>query len=176
VTPALGWNPVPEIVTLTVPPTLTELGEMLVAVRVGVEGGVAVEVGIGPEVGVGVAAETKVAVEVAVGDGSNEDDPPTAAAALIRPCAVKFLKSVPVPLVRSAVLSIRFRTQPLSLGLQRLVDQMSPAKPATCGVAMDVPLREAYPPVPDPQRAVLTFGAVDRISAPGAATSTQLPP
>jgi hypothetical protein len=57
--------------------------------------------------------------------------------ALIRPLAQRF----PVPPMRSALLSIRVRTQLLVLQSPDL-DHTRPAAPATCGVAMLVPLHD----------------------------------
>src|SRR3712207_406122 len=79
--------------------------------------------------------------------------------ALIRP----FAQSRPVPPIRSAVDSIRPRTA--SRVVATPPDRSSPARPATCGEAMLVPLFSAYPPP----------GTVLRIGSPGAATSTQVP-
>src|SRR5688500_12712064 len=87
--------------------------------------------------------------------------------ALIRPCA----QYVSVPGLISPPLSIRSRTQVLVE--QRPEDQMRPATPATWGVAIEVPLIVPYF-TPRFQIRLLWSGAVERMEAPGAATSTQL--
>ena len=71
--------------------------------------------------------------------------------------------------------SIRARTQALLAGAQAPVDQTSPAIPATCGAAIEVPLSVPYP-TPLPKMVLGWVGAVERIETPGAATSTQPAP
>src|SRR4051794_31428601 len=89
-------------------------------------------------VGVDVAMSVPVAIEVAVGVGVGVEveGPPaevTAAAALIRPN----VQNVPVPAILSAVPVIRSTTAWLLV--PNSVAQTSAARPATCGVACDVP-------------------------------------
>src|SRR5438874_10136906 len=90
---------------------------------------------------------------------------PTARAALIRPERQR----APVPGIGSQVASMRARTA--ALEVPNGVLQTRPARPATNAVAWEVPLTDPYP-WPQP---VGTFGSVERILAPGAATSTQFP-
>jgi len=106
-----------------------------VAVRVGVAVFVAVAVLVA--VGVGVSVGVLVAVLVAVGVGvlAGGNSVLTARCAFRRP----FAHRVPVPAIGSAPLSIWLRTQALSSGAHRLVDQTSPAAPETCGAACEVP-------------------------------------
>ena|SRR3989304_4905768 len=77
---------------------------------VGVKVGVGVEVGDGTPVGVGVGEEVGVGIGVGVGEAESH---PTAEQTLILP----HLKSVPVPVIGSAVDSIWFLTwEPLHPG------------------------------------------------------------
>ena len=92
--------------------------------------GVGVNVGTGVEV----AGGTEVAVEVA---GGGVVPPLSAAAALIRPQA----QLVPVPLIGSAVVRIRSTTDWAVAPV--FCDQIRPARAATCGEAIDVPLNES---------------------------------
>src|ERR687886_2762978 len=85
------------------------------------------DVGVGVLIGVG----DGVGVLVAVGDGTVLVAV-TARYALMRPQ----VQEVPVPLILSAVLQIRSRI----CALVSPCEASSPASPATCGVAIEVPL------------------------------------
>src|SRR5919205_74572 len=95
------------------------------------------EVGVGVLIAVGDGADVLVAVGdgagvlVAVGDGAVLVAV-TARYALMRPQ----LQELPVPLILSAVLQIRSRI----CALVNPWEDNSPASPATCGVAIEVPL------------------------------------
>jgi len=104
-----------------------------VGVKVGVNVGVGVKVGCGNPVGVGVGEE--VGVDVGVGVGVGPAAHPTDEQTLILP----HLKSVPVPVIVSAVDSILLLTRgALHPGFW---PKRRPASPDTNGVAIDVPER-----------------------------------
>src|SRR5437867_1083151 len=85
--------------------------------------------GRGAGLGAGVTAGT-----AGPGRGAGFDGGVTAFAALIRP----YCQFVPVPGTASAVVSMRSITA--CALVPQLVDQIRPASPATCGVAIEVPL------------------------------------
>lgn len=124
----------------------------------GLGAGVGVGVGVGEGVGVGLGVHLGVGVAVGVGDGVGVGPAPvhsTALRALIRPRA----KGLPV--TGSVLFSMQARTAEL---LACLVHTRA-ASPATCGLAIEVPLQDWYPPP----------GTVLRMLTPGAPTSTQVP-
>ena len=134
----------------------------------GVDVGTGVEVGVGVIDGFGSSVAVTVGVEVRV--GVLEAPPavgvmlavavgvlvaeiaPTARAALMRP----YCQRVPVPDIASALAVIRSTTC-CGVVAPEIV-QTSAARPATCGAAIEVPLRSLNP-VP---------GTDDRIPSPGA--------
>jgi hypothetical protein len=128
------------------------------ATRVGRGVWVGVDVGVfvGALVGVFVGAEVGVGVLVL---GGATVFSPRAAAALIRPQAYE----VPVPEMWSDELLI-FSTTDAAVALV-FCDRIRAASPATCGVAIEVPLNDAYSPV----------RTVEMMPEPGAATSTPVP-
>src|SRR5436190_495167 len=73
-----------------------------------------------------------------------------------------YAQDVPVPGIASAVLVIRPTTAAFVRGPEA---RTGAASPETCGAAIDVPLRVSYPPTK----------SVERMSTPGAATSTCRP-
>src|ERR687885_1505278 len=93
--------------------------------------GAAVLANVGEGAGALVAVGDGAGVRVAVGDGAVLVAV-TARYALMRPQ----LQELPVPLILSAVLQIRSRI----CALVNPWEASSPASPATCGVAIEVPL------------------------------------
>ena len=102
-----------------------------VGVLIAVGDGTGALVDVGEGAAVLVAVGDGVEVRVAVGDGAVLVAV-TALYALMRPQ----LQELPVPLILSAVLQIRSRI----CALVNPWEDNSPASPATCGVAIEVPL------------------------------------
>jgi hypothetical protein len=93
----------------------------------------------------------------------------TALNALTRPNC----QSEPVPAIGSAVPVMRLTTS--DDVVNRQLACTSAARPATCGVAIEVPLQLAKAPIMPPWQALPPGTAVDQMAVPGAATSTHVP-
>src|SRR6266508_588788 len=121
----------------------------------------------GPTLDVHVVAGAGVGVGVTTGVAAVARSERSAASESIRPLPV--FVSMPGGPTSFAVLTMAVRSW-VTVALGTL-DTRSAARPATCGVAIDVPEKSAYP------GSVLgsVVGYVDRMATPGALTATFTP-